>query len=189
MTVDLKPWPKQIQNPPETISLMKYDTETGYVIGFNACHNAFMKIIESEQMVNDISIHGQSISKDGERIDPRDFYIDSQPQLIPLDYDRDLKQLFDDVYNRKIINHSELKAKCSTFGQSKEKLVPLNEKELTIGLNRERLAEILYLKSSEYPQREIPWGFLEDFKKEYYLSDADAIIAEESTLIEVKEEK
>lgn len=39
-----------------------------------------------------------------------------EPKLVEFDYDRDLKPLFDDVYNRKIINHSELKEKCRRFG-------------------------------------------------------------------------
>lgn len=43
-------------------------------------------------------------------------------ELELLDYDKHLRPLFDDVYNRKIINHSELKEKCSRFGSTVNKV-------------------------------------------------------------------
>lgn len=72
---------------------------------------------------------------------------------------------------------------CPDFNRGKNStLLIQGNREIT--LNREKLAEVLYMKSNEYPALHILWGFVEDFKKEYYLKDADAIIAAEADILE-----
>lgn len=58
--------------------------------------------------------------------------------------------------------------------------------EISIGFNRERLAEVIYYKTMKDDGGICePWNEIhEDFRKLFY-SDADAIIAEEKSILEV----